>query len=75
MAPYQKEERLKAARDRLDTNARRAQERKSWTRHLTGIAVNLIGSAVIASIGDMDDAVISGVSGIALRYPILRPRA
>ena len=62
----QKEARLEAARDMLNTNARRARARKSWTRHLTGIAVNLIGSAVIASIGDTDDAVISGLTGIAI---------
>ena len=64
--PLQKETRLKAGRELLHKNARRAQERKSWIRHLTGIAVNLVGSVVIASIGDTDDAVISGLTGIAI---------
>jgi hypothetical protein len=64
--PYRKATRFKAAEDLLHTNARRARERKSWIRHLTGIAVNLVGSAVIASFGDMDDAVISGLTGIAI---------
>ena len=63
---YQKEARLKAARDLLHTNARRARERKSWKRHLMGIAVNLVGSAVIASFGDAEDAVVSGLTGIAI---------
>lgn len=64
--PDQKAARLKAAGGLLNTNARRAQERKSWIRHLTGIAVNLVGSAVIAAVGDTDDAVISGLTGIAI---------
>jgi hypothetical protein len=64
--PNEKEARLKAAKDLLHTNARRAMERKSWTRHLTGIAVNLIGSAIIATFGDTEDAVVSGLTGIAI---------
>jgi hypothetical protein len=64
--PDQQEARIRAAEDLLSTNAGRAQERKSWSRHLMGIAVNLIGSAVIASFGDTDDAVISGLTGIAI---------
>ena len=64
--PYEKEARLKAAKDLLHTNERRARERKSWKRHLTGIAVNLVGSAVIAAFGDTEDAVVSGLSGIAI---------
>jgi hypothetical protein len=64
--PKQKTARLTAAKDRLHTNSSRAQERKSWSRHLTGIAVNLIGSVVIAAFGDTDDAVISGLTGIAI---------
>jgi len=64
--PDQKEARLKAAETRAHTNARRAQERHSWTRHLTAITVNLIGSAVIAAFGDGEDAVVSGLTGIAI---------
>ncbi len=64
--PYNKEVRLKAAEDLLHTNARRARERKSWKRHLMGIGVNLIGSAVVAAVGDTDDAVVSGLTGIAI---------
>jgi len=64
--PDQKEARLEAAEDRLHTNSRRAQTRTSWTRHLTVITVNLIGSAVIAAFGDGEDAVVSGLTGIAL---------
>ena len=64
--PEQKEARFKAAEDRLHNNARRAEARTSWTRHLTVVAVNLIGSAVIAVFGDGEDAVVSGLTGIAL---------
>ena len=62
----QREARLKAAEDRLDTNARRARERTSWPRHLTGIAVNLIGGTAIAALGDVRDAAFSNITGIAI---------
>ncbi len=62
----QKEARLKAAEDLLQTNAARAGERRSWSRHLTAIGVHFIGSTTIAAIGDVKDAVVSNVSGIAI---------
>ncbi len=64
--PAQKMTRLQAAEDLLRLNARRARERKSWPRHLTAIAINLIGSAAIATLGDVKDAAISNFYGIAI---------
>lgn len=58
--------RLKAAEDLLNTNARRARERKSWARHLAAIAVHFIGSTAIAAIGDVQDAAVSNLTGIAI---------
>ena len=65
-SPDKKEARLEAAEDLLQTNARRARERKSWKRHLTAIAVHLIGSGAIAVFGDGKDAVVSSITGIAI---------
>ncbi len=64
--PALKLARLKAAEDLLRTNATRAQERKSWARHLTAIAVHLIGGTAIATVGDVKDAAVSNLTGIAL---------
>lgn len=64
--PDEKAARLEAAEDLLKTNARRARERKSWSRHLGAVAVHLIGSGTIAAVGDFKDAVLSNVTGIAL---------
>ncbi len=64
--PARKEARLKAAENLLRTNAARAAERKSWTRHLIAVGVHFIGSTTIAAIGDVKDAAISNISGIAM---------
>ncbi len=64
--PAQKMARLKAAEELLRTNADRARERTSWSRHLTALAVNLIGGTAIAAIGDVKDAVTSKATGIAI---------
>ena len=47
-------------------NASRARQRYGWKRHLTGIAANLLGGAVIAVYGDGTDAVTSTILGIAI---------
>ncbi len=62
----QKLARLNTAEDLLRVNARRAEERKSWARHLAAITVNLVGSTAIAAIGDIKDAAVSNVTGIAI---------
>ncbi len=64
--PDQKEARLTAAEDLLRTNAARAGERTSWTRHLTAVGIHLIGSTTIAAIGDVQDAAVSNFTGIAI---------
>jgi hypothetical protein len=64
--PEEKAARLAAAEDLLATNARRARERKSWKRHMGAVAVHFIGSGTIAAFGDLQDAAISNVTGIAV---------
>ncbi len=64
--PAQKSARLEAAEDLLQSNAARAGERKSWTRHLTAVGVHFIGSTTIAAVGDIKDAAVSNISGIAI---------
>ena len=50
----------------LRRGAERAQTRYSWSRHLLGIATNLLGGAVIWSLGDGHDALQSTLTGIAV---------
>lgn len=64
--PEQKEARLKAAEYLLHTNARRAHERTSWSRHLMAIAVHFIGSTAIFALGDAKDALVSNLTGVAI---------
>ena len=64
--PEEKAARLDAAEDLLAKNARRARERKSWKRHMGAVAVHCIGSGTIAAVGDLQDAAISNVTGIAV---------
>ena len=64
--PGQREARLSAAEDLLETNARRARERTSWKRHLGATAIHFIGGGTIAAAGDLSDAVVSNLTGIAL---------
>jgi hypothetical protein len=59
-------DRLEAAEALLRENARRAEERTSWKRHLIGIAANLMGGAAIVAFGDTSDAVVSTLTGIAI---------
>ena len=62
----QKTARLEAAEDLLRTNAKRARERTSFTRHLLAVTVHLVGSTAIAALGDVRDAAISNLTGIAV---------
>ena len=62
----QKYARLQAAESLLQTNAQRARERTSWSRHLLSIGVHLVGSSAIVALGDVQDAVISNMTGIAI---------
>lgn len=64
--PIQRADRLQTAEDLLRQNARRARERRSWPRHLASIALHLVGSTAIAALGDIQDAVISNATGIAI---------
>ncbi|MDJ0722715.1 MAG: hypothetical protein QNJ04_13865 [Desulfobacterales bacterium] len=64
--PERKAARLAAAEELLETNARRARERKSWKRHSAAVAVHFIGSGAIAAFGDLRDAAVSNVTGIAI---------
>ena len=50
----------------LRQGAERAQTRYSWSRHLLGIATNLLGGAIIWSVGDGRDAAESTLIGIAV---------
>lgn len=50
----------------LREGAERAQTRYSWSRHLLGIATNLLGGAVIWTLGDGRDAAESTLIGIAV---------
>jgi hypothetical protein len=59
-------DRLESAEALLRENARRAEERTSWKRHLIGIAANLMGGAAIVAFGDTSDAVVSTLTGIAI---------
>lgn len=65
-SPSQKVARLQTAEDLLRQNAHRAEERKSWARHLGAIAIHFIGSTAIAALGDFKDAAISNATGIAV---------
>lgn len=62
----QKIVRLQAGESLLETNAQRARERTSWSRHLLAIGVNLVGSTAILALGDAKDAVKSNITGIAI---------
>nr|MDJ0888394.1 hypothetical protein [Desulfobacterales bacterium] len=64
--PEQRVARLAAAEDLLETNALRARERKSWKRHSGAVAVQFVGSSAIAAIGDLKDAAVSNLTGIAI---------
>lgn len=46
--------------------AKQAETRYSWSRHLLGIATNLVGGAVIWKLGDAGDAAESTLIGIAV---------
>jgi hypothetical protein len=58
--------RLQAAEDLLRQNAARAAERTSWPRHMAAVAVNLVGGGTIAALGDVQDAVFTNMTGIAI---------
>ena len=62
----QKKTRLEAAENLLYTNAQRARERTSWSRHLLAVSVHLVGSTAILALGDVQDAVKSNITGIAI---------
>ena len=62
----QKNARLQAAEALLQNNAQRARERTSWSRHMLSIGVHLVGSSAILALGDVQDAVKSNITGIAI---------
>jgi hypothetical protein len=62
----QKNTRLQAAQNLLQANAERARERTSWSRHLLAIGFHLVGSTAILALGDVQDAVKSNITGIAV---------
>lgn len=64
--PQQKAARLQSAENLLRTNARRAEERTSWPRHLIAIAFNLFSGTAIAALGDVKDAAVSNLTGITI---------
>lgn len=57
-------QRLALGERQLIENAARAESRYSWRRHLEGVTTNVIGGAVIYSLGDSTDALVSTLSGI-----------
>jgi hypothetical protein len=57
-------QRLALGERQLIDNAARAESRFSWRRHLEGVTTNLIGGAVIYTLGDSTDALVSTLSGI-----------
>jgi hypothetical protein len=62
--PVGRLQRLALGERRLIENAARAESRYSWRRHLGGGTTNVIGGAVIYTLGDSTDALVSTLSGI-----------
>ncbi|MGE3294047.1 MAG: hypothetical protein AB7I59_22875 [Geminicoccaceae bacterium] len=59
-------ERLAVGERQLRASAERAETRYSWSRHLTGVATNLLGGAAILALGSAKDAAESTLIGIAV---------
>ena len=55
---------LRAAEARLEQNAARAKQRRSWLPHIGNLAINLAAGGIVAGLADDSDAAINTALGI-----------
>lgn len=55
---------LRVAERRLEENASRAEQKRSWLPHLGNLAINLAAGGIVAGLADDEDAAINTAAGL-----------